>query len=311
MDRPSVETDSVSEIVRATTILLIRLHEVTFTPWAKERGSDLMARDVTMQVVIEEVLKGKVRQNVGEPFALKVQQRGTGGFRVMDYYGLWSHVPVQPGARFVAFCAGASDDARMLLTDGQCEQLADPNGVLADTRAALELEAQRLSDTDILAEATRAANQRRDIFARYIWARVQQRAMTSPDIFEALMKILEDPKTTAPARTAYLTCVYDTLGMTASPPEPQEARLIRAMLQLLVLPEAKLLHDEIGAVYLPNILGLDRDTPRHTADEVFNGRAGDRQKILSVLNQGTPAGHTARLRQWLEGTSAKKPRPGN
>lgn len=173
MKTPVVDPQSESEILRASVILLIQLRDVTFGPWVKEPEGDLMARDVTMQVIIEEVLKGKVRQNVGEPFEHKVKQRGTGGFRVMDFYGLWSHVPLADGVRFVAFCRGDSEDATVLITDETCEQLVDPKTALDDTRAALELETQDLSAADVLARAETLKDKRGDFFARYVWARVK------------------------------------------------------------------------------------------------------------------------------------------
>lgn len=320
MKTPTIDPESESEILRASTILLIRLGDVTFGPWVKEEQGDLMVCDVTMQVIIEEVLKGKVSQNLGEPFELKVQQRGTGGLRVMDYYGLWSHVTLAPGVRFVAFCPGASDDATILLTDDNCEQLVQADMALEDTKAALELEAQNLSAADILARAASLTGQRGDIFARYVLARTKPQELTSFDAaaltsfaaaevpstpsseaLESLMKILEDPKTTAQARASYLTSIYEALGMMASPPRQWEVRLVQAMLKLLALPEATSLHPNIREVYLPNLLGLDKDPPRFSAEEVFKGQADDRSTILSTLKGEPPSEFMSELIQWLEG----------
>lgn len=312
MRAPIVDPQSESEILRASSILLIQLRDVTFGPWVKEEVGDLMRRDVTMQVVIEEVLKGKVRQNVGEPFELKVQQRGTGGFRVADYYGLWSHVPLADGVRFVAFCPGTLDEATVLLTEGNCEQLVDPDIALEDTRAALELEAQDLSAADILARARGLAGQRGDVFARYVLARtkpeaistfdtVQTRAIPSGEVFESLIQLIEDPKTTAQARATYLTSVYEELGMMASPPGEWEIRLIQAMFKLLVLPEAEALHGTIGNVYLPNMLDLDKHPPRYSAEEVFKDRVDERQMILITLEREPKKAFAPRLIKWLAG----------
>lgn len=300
MKEPIVEKGSVSEILRSSVILVIRLDEVTSSPWVKEAQGDLLVRKVTMKVVIEQILKGNVRQKVGESFKLEVTQRGTGGFRVMDYYGLWSHVPLSSGVRFVAFCRGISDDATVLLTDVNCEQLVDPNIALADVKVALELESQNLSATDLLAKATELSNQRGDIFARYVWARVKSKAITSFDTFEALVKILEDPKTTERARDSYLTSISEELGMREPALRQWEIRFIQAMFKLLTLPEAKFLHSDIEEVYLPGILGLDNDAPRYSADEVFKTRPDDRQSILSILKYGTKRGFIPRLIQWLE-----------
>jgi hypothetical protein len=318
---PPIDAHSGSEILRASAVLLIFLRDVAFGPWTREQVGDLMVRQVTMQVIIEEILKGKVLQNKGKPFGLNVQQRGTGGFRVMDYYGLWSHVTLANGVKLLAFCPGTSEDATVLLTDGNCERLVDPEGALEDTKAALELETQDLSVAELIARARVVADKRGDIFARYVLAKMKARTMplaeaiqppatpakeasmarpipTDSD-FELIIQLIEDPKTTARARATYLLSVYEELGLMASPPRQREIRLIRAMLELLTVPEAKSLHDAIGSVYLPNMLGLARHPPNYSADEVFKDRASERQIILSSLERESKKEFAPRLIQWF------------
>src|SRR6185295_19314504 len=112
----TVVPESESEILRSSAILLIRLEDIQAGPWVKEEAGGLLRRDVTMKVVIEEILKGEVDQQLNQPFEFKVQQRGTGGFRVMDNHGLWSMIDLKEGIKYVAFCHGPSRDARILLT---------------------------------------------------------------------------------------------------------------------------------------------------------------------------------------------------
>jgi len=301
MEKPVIDKQSVSEILRSSAILLIRLDDVALSPWVGETNGDLLIRDVTMTVIIEEILKGKVQQKVGESFELKVQQRGTGGFRVMDYYGLWSHSPLSAGVRFVAFCTDSSEDARILLsTDANCEQLMEPKIALADTKSALELENQNPSSADLIARAQTLSRQRGGIFARYVWAKIKPEAMNSLDIFEKVVKIIEDPETTELARESYLTSIEDALGITDPPLKQWEFRFIRSMFNLLTLSEAKPLHTNIEEVYLPNILGLDEDVLRYSANEIFKDRVDERMSILSSLKYRRKSEFTPRLIQWLE-----------
>jgi hypothetical protein len=305
MDNPIVEEnsvyeDSVSEVLRSSTILLIRLDEIVYGAWAQEAQGDLMTRQVNMQVTIERILKGDVLQKANEPFGMEVQQRGTGGFRVMDYYGLWSDIDLVEGLRLVAFCSGESEDVKELLTDDNCEQLLDADIALADTEASVELEAQSLSSEELLARAAVLSSQRTDIFGRYVWGKVRNDAMNSLDIFEATVRILEDPDTTGGARESYLICIYEELGMMDLPDEQREIRLIVSMFRLLVLPEAEFISADIQEVYLPNILGLEDRRPSYSAKEVFEGRESERQSILSHLRSGAMEEPGQRLIQWLE-----------
>jgi hypothetical protein len=172
-----VDPESESEVLRASVILLIRLQNIRFGQPVKEKPSDLLVGTVSMQVVLEEVLKGDVRQKVGVPFTLNVHRRGTESGRVMDNYGLWSMVELSEGIRYVAFCRGPSDDATVLLAEGNCEQLVSPDLALEDTRAALELEEEGQTVAGVLVKAAKRANQHGDILARYVAAKTKRNAI--------------------------------------------------------------------------------------------------------------------------------------
>lgn len=270
MDIP-IDPSSESEALRASAILLIRIAGAEPRPWVDEHNG-LLTREVVLNLQIEEVLKGEVRQAVREPFQLTVVQRRSSGPRISDHYGLWSYVPLEEGTELLAFCRGDSDDARVLLSEENCEQLWDDPESLRDTRAALELEAAGFSPLNVLAAAEAQAAERGPIFARYVMARSNpaatspvepalavapagQAAMAAPapDAFELLMQLLEDPRTPALARDAYLTSTLQALALTNPPPPDRVARLIEALNRLLLLPEAASLHQTIRDVYLPNL----------------------------------------------------------
>lgn len=307
-----VVPESESEILRSSTILLIRLEDVQPGPWIKEEVGVLLRRDVTMKVVIEEVLKGEVEQQVNQPFDFKVQQRGTGGFRVTDYYGLWSMVQLTDGIKYVAFCHGPSRDARLLLNEENCEQLVSPEGALEDTRAAMVLE--KADSFDVLSAA--AGGKHGQVFARYVAARMKQpqtaaplpaqpefalRTVASPsdEAFESLMTLLESPQTTDEAREAYLTSLYEEVTMKATTSDEQVSRLVRALFRLLTMLEAQSLHENIKQVYLPNLLGLKNPPVRYSAADVFQDQNDERLAALAFLKQARAV--SSQLIQWLEG----------
>jgi hypothetical protein len=304
--------ESESEILRSSTILLIRLEDIRPGPWAKEEVGLLLRRDVTMKVVIEEILKGEVDQQLDQPFEFKVQQRGTGGYRVTDNYGLWSMVALTEGVKYVAFCHGPSRDARILLSEENCEQLVSPERALEDTRTAMALEKADPA-ADVFSTAANVASQHGEVFARYVAARVKQPVLPADEsarfaadqvpspsdaAFESLITLLEAPETTDQARASYLTSIYEEVTMKATTTVGQISRLVRALFKLLTMPEAQSLHENIKAVYLPNLLGLKNPPLRYSAADVFQDRNDERLAVLSFLKQAH--GAASQLIQWLE-----------
>lgn len=307
-----VVPESESEILRSSTILLIRLEDIRPGPWVKEEVDLLLRRDVTMKVVIEEILKGEVDQQLDQPFEFKVHQRGTGGYRVTDNYGLWSMVELTEGVKYVAFCHGPSLDARILLNEENCEQLVSPERALDDTRAAMTLE-KADSAADVLSIAANVASRHGEVFARYVAARVKlpvlpadesarfaalQVPAVSDAAFESLITLLEAPQTTDEARAAFLTSIYEEVTMKATATVEQVSRLVRTLFKLLTMPEVQSLHENIKEVYLPNLLGLKNPPLRYSAAEVFQDRNDERLAVLSFLKQAP--GAASQLIQWLE-----------
>jgi hypothetical protein len=289
-----IDPSSVSEVVRASAILLIRLLQVHPGAWADE-GPNSGVRQVELRVVIEQRLKGAVRQKPGEEFSLRVQQRRA---RVtMDYLGLWSRDGVQPGARFLAFCRGQSQDAAQLLTEEHCEQLLEPTQALPDTASALRIEEQDPPIAEVLNEAFTARGSRHAIFARYVWDRVAPEALRSPAAFDRLARIIADPATSEDAREAYLAAAYEKISEARPHALAQRMRLIRALFEVLALPHAP--HANIQGVLLRNLIELDKPGGALTADEVFGGSAKEREQAQATVRARPPSPARDSLLQWL------------
>ena len=149
----------------------------------------------------------------------------------------------------------------------------------------------------------RDADKRRDVFARYVWAKAKPDAMTSPATFTQVMRIIENPLTVAEARQSYLASAYEALGVEPAPQPELVVQLIATMLRLLVMPQGAGLRTVIAEVYLPNLLGLRQGKPKYEPREVFRGAEKERLKILSGLRGQPQTPETTRLLQWLESSS--------
>jgi hypothetical protein len=294
-----VERDSISEVLRATHLAVVRLEQVNLGAWAREAEGPLMARSVDLVVALERVLKGRIRQPEGQSFPLQVRQRGTGSYRVADDYGLWSRLQPAAGQRLLAFCSGDTDDLALLLREERCEQLADAGLALPDAEAALALEAAELAPDRLVARAAPLFEQRGDILARYVWARARVRALEDAELFDSILRIAEAPRTSPRARETLLQTAYDDLGVTDKPPRAQLLRLARAMFTVLLLPEAAPLHANLCQVFLPNLLGLGRGRAEASAADVFADadelRTRAREAVRG-LNEFDPDGQ---LLAWL------------
>jgi hypothetical protein len=298
MNTAHAAPQSVSEVVRDQTILLIRVDQVSLGDWVTAGGS-LASRQVDMKITIEEVLKGNIVHPVGTPFDLTVAQRGTGTRRVMDYYGLWSHVKLEPGVRFVTFSKSASSDLRAALSEPACERLADPANALEDTRQALRLDRAAAPSRDVLETAVKQAAERKDVFARYVWDRVRQEALSSPSVFDSLIELIIGANTNPEGRRTYLNLVYDALGLIDPPRRDLEMRLIRASFQLVVSPQGAGLRESLVARYIPNLIGLDNH-PVHSAAEVFKDQNNLRSRVKSALAAGGFDEPPVKLLHWID-----------
>jgi hypothetical protein len=259
-------------------------------------------RENTVRLVIEEVLKGKLRQPVGQPFDHRVQSYRGG----RDYVGMWSFPWMAPGARQLVFCQGDVDDATALLTDEHCAPPQDPTPVaLADIREALRLEKAKATPAAVLKQAKAQAAKRGSHFASYVWARVEPDVVKSPSTFSTLIAIIEDPRTTRDGRWTYLYNLRQKVFLPL--PQPQrdlQMRLTKTLFRLLSMPEGKTRHDNLVTVDLPNAVfleafQLETATPRYRADEVFHGDRAARLKAVEALQGMAETPQRRRLLEWL------------
>lgn len=293
----------LSEILRATHVFVLLVEDATVGDWT-EAGDGLKKRSAKLRIRLEGILKGAIDGAPGEVLPLTVEQRGTGTFRVLDDYGVWSKADLRVGRKLVAFCSGTSKSLAELLQPPQCEQL-EAETVVPDIRASLELETLGLTPPQMLLEAVPRLEHCQAVFARYLWSRVRHAVLANVTLLELLCEMLERPATSEKAREALVTAVYEELSLMPTPPPGALALLARALLVLLTVPEAQAMHVNLAEVYLPNLLGLRRGALEVTADEAFAASVRSREAVHAALRAHPELDPDEALRRWLE----TSPRP--
>lgn len=288
--------ESRSEIIRATHIFLFTVGEVEFGEWERSPNGTRRRRGMKLTITINEVLKGRLKQEVGSPFTFTTTQYGPLG-RISDYMGVWADVDVESGVQFLAFCTGQSTDARVLLTEPYLEQLLDPATALNDVRAALQTEERKRkpSAKTLLSSAAKTSAEHGVIYARYLWARIEPVLLTDMTQFERVMAMITAPETEASAREFYINAVYEELTLNESVPQEAKERFIRALFAVLTLREiADDLYRNVRDVFLPNMLRAANDE----ASAVFANYQDEYAAVVACLSADTAA---APLLEWLHG----------
>jgi hypothetical protein len=287
--------DSRAEILRATHILVVTIQSADAKPWVprREPGEE---RTVSLVVVLDEIVKGKVGQPVGQPIRLEVKQVRV-GFAWGPMPGVWSRTAIEPGTKLVAFARAASEDAAGILNDPAAQRLLPANQALVDVHLARDAEAARLDLVALLAKAKPQAASVGFLFAEYLWARHGSAAMAEVREFEPIASFLELPALDRIARTTLLTTMLTAVELSEPPATPQLDRLAIAMFHLLGLAEAKDLHDNLVETYLPNLLDL-AGHPRLAA-QVFHERPEERKQAAAALRAYRGSASPAALLAWL------------
>jgi hypothetical protein len=286
-----------SEVLHSSTIFAFKLQRVEFGPWIKTAA--LPQRPVKMRIVLEDVLKGKIAQKPHDPLDLTVEQRGSPDGIELDYYGLWSHIPLASGSEFIAFCHGNSADVSVLLKDDtHCDRLTPATGrILSDTRAALMLESKHPSVEQVMESLTHGASEAGDVFARYAWEKIAPNAL-SPAVFPRLLDLIQSPRTNDQLRDAIAVSLYDKVTESNSPQKTQEISLIRALVTLLAKAEPSDTEETVAEVYLPNLLGLHHKKPKYSPQDIFPGP--ERRSEAARLMQKFPQ---SKLNAWIATSS--------
>jgi hypothetical protein len=295
----TVVPDSRSVILRSTHILLIRIESSEASQWQPDPSGNLV-RHVRLAVRLEQILKGEVAQKEGSQLRLDVQQFGRPGTRYYALPGVWSDRPIQPAARLVAFSSSKSADAANLLVEPSCKEIIPAESSLVDARIALDTERNNLSLSDSLKLAEPSAGSLSHVFPDYVAAKYQGSLLGNISEFSSLMRFIENPKLSSVARTTLLDFAVSEIGDVRSPSPPIVLRLVVTLFNLITMPEAAALHDNIVDVYLPDVLGWNRGDGKLSASQVFQGAPSERARAEAIINGYHGNAATETLKDWLK-----------
>ena len=294
-----VDKDSESEILKASAILLFNVRKVAFSPWTENASEGVLIRKADMTCAIREVLKGEIMQKPEESFQLIVTQKKPIGDIYLTDYGNWSKAEISAGKRFLVFCDLLLKDARLLLEEGNFEQLLDPDVYLKEVHAALTLESRGSKPEELLTVAADNASKTHEVFPHYVWAKSKSEIRRKPALFESYCKIIEGKETSESSRITYFTSLYEDLGLSHGQSLPLEKRFLLAQFRLLVQKKKEDLGLNLAKVYIPNSLGLGRGTPIVSATELFKDNANLRKESETSLKELTGAPATKLLQDWI------------
>lgn len=291
---------SPSLVLRASHILLVRVVNAQAGDWRKSEAAGV-ERDVKLTLTLEEALKGAARERGGERFDAKIRQYGTGVSRIAAVPGVWSMVPLDAGARYVAFACGRASAAGDLVNDPICLRLIAADECLSDVRLALELESRRAPLGESLDRAAAAAASLGYVFADYLNARVGAAASLDDADFDRLLAVLEAPHMPDVARITLLDAAASSLIASADVVPTRARRFAVTLFRLLGSPAAAGVHNDVVDIHLPNLLRITRDgAARLSADSVFERFAADRPRAAAALAAYQGPGPKADIESWLK-----------
>lgn len=301
----------VSEVQQSPTIAAVVVESSAPGAWQVEPGSGLLVSRGTVSVRLAEVLKGRIDDKPGEVVDVAVAVRRSQQSRPSDRQGMWSQVPVDEGARLVAFADAGTRGLGALLTDAHLLQLTTSGPVIGDVRTAVAWQRRHLTVDRVLALADDAAATTGAVLARWVWVATRAATAGSPERFARLMAVAEDLRTRIDGQEAYLTSAYEDLTFSEAFGPQQRARLVQALTRTALDPRVGELRATVIGVWLPNLVRSAVPEPIGP-DEAFSPGGGSasggqdpaalRDALRAELaDPRDPVTTSATLLAWLDG----------
>lgn len=260
------EPGSASELLKATHLFTIYIERLDAEAWSL--GEDgLEHRRLSIKAMPVEVYKGVLSLPPRQPFDFVVQQSRETGLVVSDYHGLWSHFEPQRAGHYLVVAEGAQQDPAVLLQEPQCKMLLDAGRAL-DVQLAIKVE-KFLNDNPLaaadedgqierLSALLRFAQQQgtvgQELFANYLWARIQPIMAAFPRRAMALIApFIETSEMDIRFHQAFIDTVYKGILDLDSPLEARRP-LLSSVLRVLLQPSAKPMRSSLVDVYAFNLI---------------------------------------------------------
>ncbi len=276
---PEVVPDARSAVLRATHCFEVEVTAVAHDPDHAE------GHELTLRVV--RVFKGSPGEGVGATFEVPVQTAVPGG----AIEGPWSGIGARVGARAYVFVSASSTTVRGLFAEPSFLEVMPAALASHDVTLAFASEARPFDEA--LAEARLHAARLGPLFADYLWARHGARALVDAHVRDALFALLLEPAVAADAR-ARMALLADNLADEPDATAEYLDAYTVTLFELLALPEASALHDEIVARRLPTLARAPR-----TPAEAFRTRPAAWVRARHTLARWRGRGDVTALRAWI------------
>src|SRR2546427_4703633 len=289
--------DSPSHLLRATHVLVVRFGSINASPWAADPAGGV-SRSLDVEVMLEEVAKGALKEVPGALVKTTLKQFGTGSSRIAGVLGAWSRQRVERGGQFVAIAVTSSENAAEILRDPACQRALAAGEALADVHLAEEVEAKALDVFGAVSLAKTAAPSVNFLFADYLWERYSLVALADGKKFDPIAELLEQPGLSQTARGTLISRL--TTGLTSPEPLPEKqlTRFAIVLFHLLTIEEARPFHDTIVGTYLPAVLDIAAADAR-SANKVFEDHPGEKARAIQILNAYKGSESPAAVLAWL------------
>lgn len=301
-----MEPGSSSELLSATHVFTVEIVKAVPSSWsAWENG--LQHRQVNMHVKLLSIFKGTLDLHPNESFDLPVQQKREGEFVQSDYHGLWSHVSVESGNRYLVISNSQMGSPGVLMQEPACQQLL-PANYDRDVLSAMEGETIYVSSLSakaprnqpmgllrLLDLAHRERTHTRKIFAQYLWARVRPTFSEYQESFlPSVLALITDENSTLELRESLIADLYETT-LTLNSPE-LTTRVLKTFLLLLTQKSALSLQGRLAEVQIYNLVFREGNSPV-SSKTVTPGPEAVKPILATLIGLGTDRSN--QLVKWL------------
>ena len=284
--------DSSSLVLKAAQIVQVRVDRVEAPAWV-----DQATRQAILHLTVTEVWKGLIPPG---PVVLSVTQvHPPIAGPILPPQGCWQDGRGQPGEEWVVFTGSTSEVAAQALAEGPCLAAQPAADTAIDIRIADRIETNRMTLPEIAALMLQRPARLHLTFAQYLYARFGDLHLEERSNLNAVLQLVTAPELGTPVRATLLDAVETYLSHSQATTDWHIDRLAVAMFDLLSVPQASDLYENLIETDLPNLLGLVGGGERRRANSVFEHWPKERAAAKQALARYKGPGDPKPLLHWL------------
>lgn len=263
------QPNAQSEILRAARILQVRID--SFQAGGFRPDPPFMNRNVALILTLTAVSKGEVREAPGDRLQIEVIQTVNAGSRFTAVPGVWSRVELAADLELIAFTGPEGTTAVEALVDPACFLVTPADPAASDVAKADQAEDLAVRVADLIARLHSRTASFGILFVRYLLDRLPEVFPDHVEDFDALLRLLEAPELDASARFALCQGMVGAFILAGSVRIEMMRRLLQSLFQLLTMPEAEGLRQNLAVTWIPNLVGIEGGMDRLAAADVLDG----------------------------------------